>query len=298
MQVRTDRHMSTVLEEACRDHEHTFNDDMKRFFKLFTESTFEGSKAAARKMKKIATRETTNNQKAMLLHSLILLIHTKSEKLLWPNSPLLVLLQFVDPNRTLHNPLAFLVADCSDYLTYENQVILGRQLIKHGANVNAVDMAYPNGEAYPNGDTPLHSKCHSTTATSLDFIQLLLENGADPNAQDHWGRTPFINTMPWAPGAAKFLLEWPTTDVNITTRSGASFPTMVRETVAYVSEHFSDKVLLPDNPDWVKKTLSSSSGVKSKRCWWKGEDMIPGSRIWSRTSSRAINDLQSRVPVR
>jgi hypothetical protein len=34
----------------------------------------------------------------MLFHSLYLLIHPDSEKLLWPTSPLLVLLQFVDPN--------------------------------------------------------------------------------------------------------------------------------------------------------------------------------------------------------
>jgi hypothetical protein len=34
----------------------------------------------------------------LLYHSIFLLLHTDSEKLLWPNSPLLVLLQFVDPN--------------------------------------------------------------------------------------------------------------------------------------------------------------------------------------------------------
>jgi hypothetical protein len=46
-------------------------------------------------MKKIVVRETTrHSRKVLLLRSLYLLIHTKSEKLLWPNSgPLLVLLQ-------------------------------------------------------------------------------------------------------------------------------------------------------------------------------------------------------------
>ncbi len=47
-----------------------------------------------------------------------------------------------------------------------------------------------------------------------------------------------------APGAAKFLLNWPTTDVHITTRFGHSFLAMVRATV----EYFSYKVARIDNP--------------------------------------------------
>jgi hypothetical protein len=60
------------------------------------------------------------------------------------------------------------------------------------------------------------------------------------------------STPLFAPGAATFLLEWPTTVVNITDRSGASFLAVVREAVAYVSNTFSDHVALPGNPDWVK----------------------------------------------
>jgi hypothetical protein len=52
-------------------------------------------------------------------------------------------------------------------------------------------------------------------------------------------------TMPDAPGAAKFLLNWPTTDANITIRSGASFLTGVRSLITA----FSDKVAYPDNHD-------------------------------------------------
>jgi hypothetical protein len=208
-------------------------------------------------MKKIVIRETRHSRKVLLGHSLNLLLRTNSEKLLWPSSPLLVLLQFVDPNMlsghdhealqegetrvTLLHLLA-LMADptSSDYLTQENQLTLGRQLIEHGANVNAA--------AYSNGVTPLHNACHSATTTNLDFIQLLLENGADPNARDHEGHTPLIYTTKMAPGAAKFLLEWPTTNVNIIDRSGSSFPAYVREDV----EHFADKVAIPDNPARVE----------------------------------------------
>jgi ankyrin repeat protein len=83
--------------------------------------------------------------------------------------------------------------------------------------------------------------------TNLDFVEYLLEVGADPNAKHHLGLTPVMFTMPYAPGAAKFLLKWPTTDANITTRSGGSFLAMVRWTIA--EWDLSDKVALPGNPD-------------------------------------------------
>jgi hypothetical protein len=268
MQLRDPAHLQRCIElkEEYKATERCLHDDMKRFFKLFTASTLERSQAAARKMKKIVAGQIKHNQKVLLFHSLYLLIHTDSEKLLWPNSPLLVLLQFVDPNvlvllqfvdpnvmsgldgealqegenkTTLLHQLTRLT-DPSDYSTHENQLTLGRQLIEHGANVNAV--------TFPNSDTPLHSACSAETTTNLDFIQLLLENGADPNAQDHEGMTPLMRTLTLAPGAAKFLLERPATDINITARSRNSFPAWVRGTV----EYFSGQVALPGNPTRVE----------------------------------------------
>jgi hypothetical protein len=99
MQVRRPIHMENLakLAEGFKETERSLDYNRKRFFTLFTESTFEGRQAAARKMKKIAAGQTKRYQQYLLLHSLYLLIHTDSEKLLWPNSPLLVLLQFVDP---------------------------------------------------------------------------------------------------------------------------------------------------------------------------------------------------------
>jgi hypothetical protein len=84
--------------------------------------------------------------------------------------------------------------------------------------------------------------------TNLDFVKLLLEEGADPNAQNPLGVTPLMFTNNIAPGAAKFLLSWPTVDVNITTRSGASLLAMVRSTIRL----FSDKIALPSNPNQIR----------------------------------------------
>jgi hypothetical protein len=143
----------------------SFPEDLKRFFKLFQESTFEGSRAAARKMRKIAERETKHNQTFLLFHSLCLLVHSSDKEILsWPNSPLLVLLQFVDPNvltggddatlqegEGMFTPLHDLaeMADRSDYSTHGKQLILAKQLIEHGANVNSVSK--------PHGRDPLHN---------------------------------------------------------------------------------------------------------------------------------------------
>jgi hypothetical protein len=110
----------------------------------------------------------------------------------------------------------------------------------NGSNVNAVSI--------PDGRTPLHAACSWDTVTNLDFVELLLEAGADPNAQDHQGMIPLMYTLPAAPGAAKFLLNWPTTDADITNRSGQSFLVRVRMAV----EYFSDRIAGPENPDQVK----------------------------------------------
>jgi ankyrin repeat protein len=219
--------------------------DMTRFCNLFRESTLEGSRAAARKMRTIAERHITHDdQKFLLGHSLVELIHSDPEKLSWPNSPLLVVLQFVDPNvlsgdedtplqqgerrlTPLHHVAK--MADHSDYSTHGKQLILAKQLIEHGANVNAISI--------PHGRSPLHNACYMGNVTNLDFIELLLEAGANPNAKDHSGVTPLMWTMGSAPGAATFLLNWPTADVNITTRSGASFLARVRNAVKFFAEN-------------------------------------------------------------
>jgi ankyrin repeat protein len=96
-----------------------------------------------------------------------------------------------------------------DYSTYEDQLVLAKQLSDHSTNVNAVPR--------PLGETPLQKACFASNVTHLDFVELLLEEDANPNVQDSLGLTPLMYTLPYPPFAAKFLLNWPITDVYITT---------------------------------------------------------------------------------
>jgi hypothetical protein len=175
------------------------------------------------------------------------------------------MLQFVDTNVRLGaateeaspeewsreiTPLHHLIfqADPKHHLYHRTQVILGQQLFQHGASANL--------GAFSDGTTPLHIACDSGVVTNLGFIQLLLEMGANPNMQDSQGMTAVMSTVKFAPGAAKFLLEWSTTpttdiDIHITDQTGATLLDMVRSTI----EDFSDHAALPDCPDRTKNVF-------------------------------------------
>jgi hypothetical protein len=250
VQVREDIHTSRKIDikEEFERGVRILNEGMKRFFKHFQESTKDGSRAAALEMRKIAKRQTKLNQRFLMTQSLHFLVFSESKMLSWPNSPLLVLLEFVDPNMlfgdeetsfSLLHHLANL-ADPFDYATHVNQLILAKQLIEHGANVNALSS--------PEGETPLHKACYEGNVTNLDFVELLLEEGADPNAQNHLGMTPLMCTTPCAPGAATFLLNWPTSDANISAGSGESFLVIVRSLIT----DFSNTIPHPANPEKVQ----------------------------------------------
>jgi hemerythrin len=256
MQVRSDSHtsLSVALKEQFDTEELNLDEEEKRFFKLFEESTFEGSRTAARKMKEIAKRQTKGRQMFLLFLSLHILVRSSdSEMLSWPNSPLLVMLQFVDPDvlsGTEDEPLqegegeervtplhiVARLASPRDYFTHENQLILAKQLIERGANVDAVSIS--------DCKTPLHNACSGDNVTNLDFIELLLKAGADPNAKDYMEMTPLMMTMTGAPGAAKFLLNWPATDVNITI-SRMRFLDLFRMKI----KSCSDQIAISDNPN-------------------------------------------------
>jgi ankyrin repeat protein len=84
----------------------------------------------------------------------------------------------------------------------------------------------------------------------LDFIQLLLDHGANPNAKDSEGETPLHWTMGNAPGATKFLLTYSgKTDPDILTKDGQSFLAMVRSSIAECTY----KARLPHNPHSEKQ---------------------------------------------
>ena len=55
-------------------------------------------------------------------------------------------------------------------------------------------------------------------------------------------------TFPDAPGAAKFLLNWPATDANITSRSGASFLAVIRARIITML----NRIALPVNTEKVQ----------------------------------------------
>jgi hypothetical protein len=247
MQVRTDFHTraSNALHEHCEEFDYFIDEDaVIPFFRLFKESTEDGSQAAVRKMRKIVKRQTKKNQEILLNHSVLVNLHRDTEMLTWPNSPLLVMLQFVDPNMMMMSEAGTLLHHLcyfcymSNYFDsiHEKQLILAKQLIEHGANVNA---------ACRMGETPLHIACNTAVVTNLDFVELLLEKGADPNVQNIKGRTPLMDTIPHAPGAAKYLLNWPTTDANIIDQSGASFLVMVRSLIPTLVDHNA----LTDDPE-------------------------------------------------
>jgi hypothetical protein len=104
----------------------------------------------------------------------------------------------------------------------------------------------------PHSKTPFHNACFAGNVTNLDFIEYLHEVGADPNARDCLWKTPLFYTYPHAPGAAKFLLNWPTTDANLSSRSGVSFLAGVREVIP---TDICDQIALPGDPERVHLLL-------------------------------------------
>jgi ankyrin repeat protein len=108
-----------------------------------------------------------------------------------------------------------------------NRLILAKQLIAHGANVKAASNSQ--------GRTPLHDAC-CDSAVIIDFVEFLLLEGA-VKCRISWEDTAHVYYIPVV-SAAKFLLNWPTTDANITTRSGESFLAQVEA----VGEFFSDEI--------------------------------------------------------
>jgi hypothetical protein len=255
-QIVRSNHQSTAkrVKELSKDFLSECGPRMRRFFDLFFESQGDTDHAATvRKMKKILLKESRYQRQFILFHSLYILSQLPSSEMLkLPTSPLKVALQFVDasimscpgPNMDDgrgHTPLHCLtnMSDPSKEGTLENQCILANQLIVAGANVNA------RAQRNLGKITPLHNACFGGNCTNLDFIQLLLDHGANPNAKESDGGTPLHWTIPGAPGAAKFMLTYSVkTDPDILSNDGRSFLAMVRKSIA----DGRSKARIPHNP--------------------------------------------------
>jgi hypothetical protein len=71
-------------------------------------------------------------------------------------------------------------------------------------------------------------------------------------------------TTPHAPGATKYLLNWPSTDVNITMLScGSSILAMVRVRSTIITA-YSDEIALPDNSDRIQHQFVLQQGRESE----------------------------------
>jgi ankyrin repeat protein len=90
------------------------------------------------------------------------------------------------------------LADPFDLSTHENQLILAKHLIEHGANVNALSI--------PEGKRLARCMLHFQR-DQPDFVEYLLEVGADPNAQDHQGLTPLMVHTPDMPRCGQISAE-------------------------------------------------------------------------------------------
>jgi hypothetical protein len=234
-------------------------------------------------MKTIAKRQTKYNQTLLPLGNPFVAKQTVH-----------FVLQFVDPdllseheNAPLQegenrvNPLRHLadLADRFDYSTRGNLLILAKQIIARGANVDALSS--------PKGETPLHAACFAGNVTNLDFVELMLEAGADTNAKEFRGMTPLMCTSPNAIGTSKFLLNWPSTDANSTNRSNESFRARVR----FLLTKFSELVTLPYNPERVQHQFLLQPWREIEEILVERDALIPGSQRLSKMPSCAIHSV-------
>jgi hypothetical protein len=177
-------------------------------------------------MHKIARQQDHHTRESWVLIILNQLSRIYVERLMWPSSPLLVLLDcmvachpFYDsPLGGIHQPLWFNCLAKQTYpddhcIWYASQILLANQLVKFGIDVNT---------GISDGSTPLHNACCSTGVINLEYIEFLLQSGTDPNAKDRSRRMSLTYTIDRAPGAAKASIEWPATDVDIVSRSRIS----------------------------------------------------------------------------
>ena len=149
-----------------------------------------------------------------------------------------------------------------DHQAYVNQLILAKQLVEHAVGVD--------DELWQSDTTPLHTACSSDVVTSLGFIYLLLQNGANPNSRNYLGLTPLMCSIIWAPGAAKVLIEWPTTNFDIGDRESGRY---VLALVRMVIKELSGAVDSLENPHSLENPRRAKDQFVLQQ-WREVEEML------------------------
>ena len=196
----------------------------------------------------IVSSLTAHDKKAIIFMSLSLAMRVPTSYLYLESSPLLRMLRAgADPSALSSPPpghppddagstaLHWLpeLANPNSSASHSNVLVLARQLLDAGADVNA--------RAGPGLDrvTPLIRACGSGVATNLDLIDLYLARGADPNLADVCGQTAAMHSMPFASAAARRLVLHPSIDLSLRVHSdinsGQSLMDMVLFCLANIS---------------------------------------------------------------
>jgi len=224
--------------------------ELRKIWYLFIDSKDQNEEElerTAKAQKKLLFRKSKYEKKDFMFQTLGILVGWKPSKMLdLPTCPLKIALTFVDPSALSGPPppapgnigltalhwLAEFSAGNTDRV-FRNQCTLGRQLIDAGANVHA------RAGRDLRGMTALHVACASYNITNIDYIRLLLECGADPNAKNYEVETPLFYTCKGAPGAARVLMDHDDIDLNVRGKrdrgGNVTFLTLVRGAIAECS---------------------------------------------------------------
>ena len=175
----------------------------------------------AKKMRELARVLISQNQ-VDLVHEMFgrtmrIMLRDEPWRVGQPYSPLLVLLQSGLDLSTLKNSnanhLYSLAQESSATSTSRNrnQVIIGKQLLEIGG-------ANPSNFCDERHSFPLFNACYSNQPTNLEFIELLLEHGADRNMES-LGGTAIVGAFDMSLDAIKLLITYehancPPIDIN------------------------------------------------------------------------------------
>jgi hypothetical protein len=189
-QLRHEAHGRKIGEpERIMGYLSSMPENCKKLYELFR-ATVPNEETRLKQMVKIVKRIPMVHKEWLVFQSMAILQCFSVKSLEQPTSPLLVLLgdggvdpsflshdiDIKTPDETSTTPLHFLTSlTIPDFDKMKRQVCIAKQLIEHGADVNA-----RAGTAW-GSHSPLFTTCHSSICTNLDLIKLLLDNGADPN---------------------------------------------------------------------------------------------------------------------